>query len=578
MRQKQTTEKVETIAEIEEMDRKECQNYFVNQFPFSSFREGQERAVRKIADAFNEGYKYVVLDAPTGAGKSAINTAFARGFPTSFYTTPQNSLIDQIEEDDVLKDYYRSLKGKTNYKCDRKRCYDGEEDRPHRADRCQYAEENEGHSGHICCDASIVHNFLNPEVQSDIHSAERMESALRKTACSYPKAVYRARTHENMLTNTFLYSIAPFLEKRHLTVIDESHNLESVLFNFCDMAINSNNVPFFDEIADDLPKEDPEKVMDFVTGTLAEEVQMRLEDSSWAESVDDNEVRQVERLEKKIRIVRNLDEDFLVDDYEDLDDVEGVKLKPVYCGDFFNRFIRPSSQRFLFSSATFQNAKQTLSNLGISKSDIKVVRMPSKFPVENRPIFFRDVTDLRSKNSEDGEYKQIAEELNEIAEKHEGEKGIVHCVSYNRMRNLKRYLRDMDCYSRIMSHESKNADKRIEQFQAKRDDSILLSVGKEEGIDLEDDDARFNVITKVPNANMGDERIRYRTLENNEWQWYNSLTAMRLAQSYGRSTRSEEDWSKTYILDSSFQDYYSRNKHLLPDWFCSAVDKYNRDL
>jgi len=95
-------------------------------FPHESYRKGQLDAIEEIAAAFSDGYKYVVLDAPTGSGKSAINTAFARTAKSCFYTTPQNSLIDQIANDGVLGNYYEELKGKSHYECEFKDCRIGE--------------------------------------------------------------------------------------------------------------------------------------------------------------------------------------------------------------------------------------------------------------------------------------------------------------------------------------------------------------------------------------------------------------------------------------------------------------------
>jgi Rad3-related DNA helicase len=44
-----------------------------------------------------------------------------------------------------------------------------------------------------------------------------------------------------------------------------------------------------------------------------------------------------------------------------------------------------------------------------------------------------------------------------------------------------------------------------------------------------------------------------------------------LVQGYGRSIRSKEDWAKTYVLDSGFENFVKKNKNILPDWFTQAV-------
>ena len=44
-----------------------------------------------------------------------------------------------------------------------------------------------------------------------------------------------------------------------------------------------------------------------------------------------------------------------------------------------------------------------------------------------------------------------------------------------------------------------------------------------------------------------------------------------MVQAYGRSVRSKEDYAVTYVLDSGFESFVWRNKHILPDWFTQAI-------
>ena len=49
-------------------------------FPFDKPRHNQREIIEKIISAYENGKKYVVLNAPTGIGKSAIGYAVARYF------------------------------------------------------------------------------------------------------------------------------------------------------------------------------------------------------------------------------------------------------------------------------------------------------------------------------------------------------------------------------------------------------------------------------------------------------------------------------------------------------------------
>jgi Rad3-related DNA helicase len=570
-------------------------------FPHQNYRTGQLDAIEEIAAAFSDGYKYVVLDAPTGSGKSAINTAFARAAQSCYYTTPQNSLIDQIADDDVLGNYYEELKGKSHYECQNKDCRI-EEKGTHTVDNCPTHEHSEGEIGlkkkdsKICCDTSFVHGFLNPASDSRFSQA-RFEQYLNfGNTCEYPLRLYKALSSDMMLTNIFLFIVAPYIESRDLCVIDESHNIENTLFNFVDTSITENTVPFFDKISDTIPTENAEKCIEYLNSeefekTLKQEIQHYKSAMNDVKEVEvhlrtdeekselwelKDKVEQCRKLKIKVDRLNELDEDAALEEkHNEEGEFCGVVLKPIYCSDFFERNIAPKASHFLLSSATFSNAKKVLELLGVDRSDVKVVSIQSDFPVENRPVEFKDVTSLKHDLVEDGDLRDISASILSIMTDHKDEKGIVHCGSYDRQSEIYECLQEMlgpGC-ERLMTHKSHDADEKLDMFKKSSGNKVLLSVAKEEGIDLSGDEARFNVLVKTPNPYSEDPRVKYRIEENREWEWFFGQTASSTAQAYGRTTRSKTDWSKFYILDSHFKSFYDRQKHLLPDWFVQAAEK-----
>ena len=58
-------------------------------FPFDEFRPGQKECIESILTAFNNGKKFVILEAPTGSGKSVIGMTIAKFFENSYYLTIQ---------------------------------------------------------------------------------------------------------------------------------------------------------------------------------------------------------------------------------------------------------------------------------------------------------------------------------------------------------------------------------------------------------------------------------------------------------------------------------------------------------
>jgi hypothetical protein len=71
--------------------------------------------LKEIAAAFASGYKYVVLEAPTGFGKSPVAMATALTLGSSYILTSTKNLQTQYARDFP---YVRIAKGKNNFRCE----------------------------------------------------------------------------------------------------------------------------------------------------------------------------------------------------------------------------------------------------------------------------------------------------------------------------------------------------------------------------------------------------------------------------------------------------------------------------
>ena len=81
-------------------------------FPEEIPRPGQLEIVDLVMQSFNEGYKYVMLDAGTGTGKSAIGYTIASLFYDSYILTNTKALQDQY-----IKYNVTTMKGRNAYDC-----------------------------------------------------------------------------------------------------------------------------------------------------------------------------------------------------------------------------------------------------------------------------------------------------------------------------------------------------------------------------------------------------------------------------------------------------------------------------
>ena len=83
-------------------------------FPFKTYRKGQLEAIDAARAAFKRGKRFVVIEAPTGSGKSAIAVTLAREAGSAYLLTAQKLLQDQYGRDfpDLAL-----MKGRANYRC-----------------------------------------------------------------------------------------------------------------------------------------------------------------------------------------------------------------------------------------------------------------------------------------------------------------------------------------------------------------------------------------------------------------------------------------------------------------------------
>ena len=64
-------------------------------FPFKNPRKGQIELIEKIIKSFKSGKKHVILNAPTGWGKSVIAYTIIKYFGNGYILTSQKCLQEQ---------------------------------------------------------------------------------------------------------------------------------------------------------------------------------------------------------------------------------------------------------------------------------------------------------------------------------------------------------------------------------------------------------------------------------------------------------------------------------------------------
>lgn len=199
-----------------------------------------------------------------------------------------------------------------------------------------------------------------------------------------------------------------------------------------------------------------------------------------------------------------------------------------------------------------------------------LVRSPSTFDPKRRPIYVFPVARVTHKERESA-YPLIAKAVEAVAERHRGQRILVHTVSYDLTRFISEAGTDTvnDRYVSYLSGGDRQTA--IAQY-LDRPGSILLAASLDRGIDLPGNDCSGIIVAKIPYPNLGDKQVSARLHGKDGQLWYTVQTIRTLVQMTGRGMRSEDDSCESYILDSQFIDsVWRKNKNLLPDWWREAL-------
>lgn len=238
-----------------------------------------------------------------------------------------------------------------------------------------------------------------------------------------------------------------------------------------------------------------------------------------------------------------------------------IVLTPLEVGNEARRLWPPDVKKVILLSATI--GRKDIETLGLSGRRVAYLHSPSPIPPDRRPFVVDDIISVNRSNMNHA-VDMIGEYINlKLLPQHAGERGLVH-ATYQMADMLRTKLVD----KRFIFHNRENKKEMYQRYIDSKD-GILVACGMYEGIDLPDDLGRWQVITKVPWASLGDPAVA--ALADRDPEWYLWETAKTVIQAGGRVSRHENDYGVTYCLDSSFMRLYNEGQHLLPRWFLDCL-------
>ena len=511
--------------------------------PYPSFRPGQKEAIAQILDLHKKGHKIIELSAPTASGKSLdlyiLGKMLTENQDGAFavYTTPLIALVNQLKQTDAFHEM-PTLKGKKNYPCPFLSRYDEE---LYLADDCPFD------TWETAIKASSEYDHR------DIRETTCATCVYQREKEAFMKARFGATTFDRYMIDQNIRDRASIL------LIDESSGLEKSLVKRVEMklhpSIDLNNlreslVVYLHQKSEQtksLERDIGNKLDSRPSNPGKKELKAWLKDLkelSKQQKECENEIR------KASKAIAHIDygTPYIIDKDRCFRILEGTKEFEDLCEDL---------DLVVLASGTPTTFLLT--------QDYETVSIQHPIPLDRRLIYEYPVGFMNYDKRSETVLKMapVIEKLHNKYHRHT----IVHCGAYGIARLIYDHLSSSVQKETILQDRNDREGSKLRWMD--KPNSLFLSVEFVEGLDLKGPEYPMNIIAKVPFEPIKDEFVVARNDHDNKKR-YNVYAAVEVMQAAGRTTRTKEDYSETYILDSSWQSFHRRYKKLFHPWFDAA--------
>lgn len=552
-------------------------------------RPGQAEYCEQVLTAYlDEGFKTVILNAPTGVGKSILGAVIAevleqkkgRDGLCSFMLMGQNVLAKQYLNT-FVKDHktgisdFEFLQGANNYRCD-------------------------------ALSSNAMEEFTAESCALTIFKENDMTEEINKHClnCEYQRVKAAKNTCRNLITNYSYYFVDRMflanighgnagMKQRTIAIFDEAQTINDLFVEHNAIYFSEKRLQnFHDEIAEHLPLGDTKiykyikKIKtDLVAGKITDEnceeyLQLLYavykvaadcaEKEAKASIHDIPRYNKMNSLNKKYFGLGCKIGDWIDYEYDTIFEFKPkekeASIKAIFCGDMFKHLV--NSEYMLFMSATITK-DYLVETLGLNPDEVKFVQLAPTFPKESKKVIFYSPTSLNYKTLQDEKtISALQKKVATIIRKHSmlGERGIILTPSFSLTRQICESL-DSEYSFEVLEHrQGQKLAEVIEDFKLyTKGPAVLVSPSMFEGISLDDDISRYQVFIKAPFASLGDKRIKF--ICDHYPKIYEFTTILKIIQGCGRSTRSEKDYSITYMLDSNLQRLWKSPQNIWTNEF-----------
>ena len=562
--------------------------------PYSEVRPEQEHLIPLIGEALTEGYENIIVECPTGSGKSMIAYALPLLFDTSAYiSTPLKGLQEQYLRDHP---FMAAAMGRSNYGCELTAEELKEEGCPTDATAatapCRMVDDYQ-------CEYAFTQEGIE-----DILSGDK-----KQTPCGYYDSYGDALNNRWFVGNTtFLTAMhlygKPTLPQRGLLIADEAHTLVNNLESFYDLRLSMRRLIklLAGEDADkdtkkaikeefafpDVTSMKPEttlekrhketiKLLLYLRKVVAK-IELRIKQKKYTkEQLGDVKDFHTRCLILMGELQRNWKGWVYQFDDDEMKNV--LRFEPLSIAEQAQDLFLSLGRQRVFMSGTIISPDIFMEELGLNPNKTAIIRVSnSSFPAKNRPLLTGVkgglmVYDKRFNGVRPTDVEKAADAISRIAKNYPKQKGLILPYTDTIESLLSNALteRQPEIATRLVQH-TKNPKEREEilsDFNCKTGNGILMSTYANQGYDNKN--IHFVIIVKLPFLSLGDTKVRLKMKQNE--LWYQTYTVRMLMQMYGRAMRSQDDWGHVYIIDAHYDHWYRTRKveKLLPPYMVDAI-------
>lgn len=542
----------------------------------------QAEAVEEIIAAYAAGYRNVVLDAPTGTGKTYIARVLLEYFGGSFAAaslTLQDQFAADFPEVPLIKGHDHYCPDKAKHTSTEIECPEG----------CTYWDSHSGAVVPVTRSLTGMVWHLVRDDDWDVHHPRL------RAMCAYAVekqiAIEDGRRNSNAWYAMREMSGPNAFGEQPLIVVDEADALDGVADSSYEKKVS---IATLKEYGWTVPADIHGSREQVVEGLRVAVVEAAARSRRAVKSIeamkalqhglrhwpddgvdpDDPESLEHDRLDEEITAAvleiqqadeanRNIQafaavaaDPMMVTHW----DGSHMIVKAICPGTVLSEKFWPNAERRLLMSGSFCDPMAWVSWLGLDPEQTKVVTVASRFPKENRPTYiWRGGPQMSGRAFLDHDkLRQIASAVESYRN---GRRTMVHVHSAPQAAALAAYLPDAITYG---SGAPGDRDAAIAEY-LRRPDGLLIGQSLRRGLDLKDDLCRVNIIAKLP-FNQLDRVVR--TRKRTESGYYDRAAVSEVVQALGRGVRHEADWCINYILDGSFRTGLER---MLPTHVREAI-------